>query len=99
MKNELVIEVFKENECLDVREGVSQKTGKPWKMITQVGYAHTGGKYPVEFKIRIQDGQPFWPAGKYVLSMNSLVVGPHGDLEVGREMILLPMDSSSVKAA
>lgn len=99
MKNELIIEVFKENEVLDVREGISTKSGKPWKMITQVGYAHTGGKYPVEFKIRMQDGQPFWPAGKYVLAFNSLVVGPHGDLEVGREMLLLPYESSGVKAA
>lgn len=99
MKNELLIEIFKENETLDIREGVSQKNGRPYKMITQVGYAHVGGKFPKEFKIKMQDGQPAWPAGKYTLSVNSLVISPYGDLEVGREMLLLPVDSSSIKAA
>lgn len=95
MKNELIIEVFPENETLDVREGVSTKTGKPWKMITQIGYAHVGGKFPKEMKIKIQDGQPAWKAGKYVLAMNSLEVSPYGDLEVGREMLLLPYESKA----
>ncbi|MEZ8195651.1 single-stranded DNA-binding protein [Vibrio cortegadensis] len=92
MKNELLIEVFKENECLDVREGVTVK-GKPWKMITQIGYAHTGCKFPIEFKIKMSEGQPVWPAGKYHLSVNSLVVGMHGDIEVGREMFLIPVNA------
>lgn len=90
MKNDLIIEIFKENEALDIREGISQKNGKPWKMITQIGYAHTGGKFPVEMKVKLQDGQPAYTAGKYILSINSLEVNPYGDLQVGREMILLP---------
>lgn len=86
----LVIEVFKENEGLDIKEGISAKNGKPWKMITQVGYAHTGGKFPVEMKIKIQDGSPAYTAGKYYLAPTSLNVNPYGDLEVGREMLLMP---------
>ncbi|NOH36521.1 single-stranded DNA-binding protein [Vibrio chagasii] len=92
MKNELLIEIFKENEAIDVFEGISQKNNKPFRMLSQIGYAHVGGKFPKEFKIRLQDGQPFWPAGKYHLSVNSLVVGMRGDLEIGREMILLPVN-------
>lgn len=92
MKNELLIEIFKENEVIDVFEGISQKNGKPFRMLSQIGYAHVGGKFPKEFKIRLQDGQPYWPAGKYLLGMNSLVVGMRGDLEIGREMFLIPVN-------
>ncbi|EGU40197.1 single-stranded DNA-binding protein, partial [Vibrio scophthalmi] len=92
MKNQLIIEVFKENECIDKFEGISQKNNKPFCMLSQIGYAHVGGKFPKEFKIRLQEGQPAYVAGKYVLSVNSLVVGMRGDLEIGREMILLPYD-------
>lgn len=91
LTNELVIEIFKENECLDIREGVSQKTGKPYKMINQVGYAHVGGKFPKEMKIKMQDGQPHWTAGKYTLSLDCLEVSPYGDLQIGREMRLIPV--------
>ncbi len=94
LNNELIIEVFKENEVVDVFEGISAKNNKPFRMLTQVGYAHTGGKYPVEFKIKMQEGQPAWPAGKYRLAVSSLVVGMRGDLEIGREMLLLPVDQS-----
>lgn len=90
MTKALIIEVFKENESLDIREGISPKTQKPWKMITQIGYAHTGDKFPIQMKIKMQDGQPFYVAGKYDLSPTSLTVNPYGDLEVGREMILTP---------
>ncbi|WP_157733290.1 hypothetical protein [Vibrio anguillarum] len=38
IKNDLIIEIFKENESLDIREG--EKNGKPWKQISQIGYAH-----------------------------------------------------------
>lgn len=88
--NQLIIEIFPENETLDIREGISAKTNKPYKMVTQIGYAHVGGKFPKEFKIKMQDGQPPYKAGKYVLGVNSLVVSPYGDLDVGREMFLLP---------
>lgn len=90
MSKALIIEIFKENEVLDIKEGISQKTQKPYKMISQVGYAHTGDKFPVQMKIKMQDGQPFYPAGKYELSPRSLTVSPYGDLEVGREMFLIP---------
>lgn len=90
IKNDLIIEIFKENESLDVREG--EKNGKPWKQISQIGYAHLGGKFPLECKVKIQDGQPAYTAGKYRLSVNSFTVGRYGDIELGREMILLPLD-------
>lgn len=93
IKNDLImIEIFKDNEVLDVREGVSPKTNKPWKQITQIGYAHLGAKFPLQCKIRIQDGQPPYTAGKYRLAVNSFTVGQFGDIELGREMILLPLD-------
>ncbi|ATC60016.1 single-stranded DNA-binding protein [Vibrio anguillarum] len=38
----------------------------------------------------MQDGQPPYVAGKYRLSVNSLRSGRYSDIEIGREMILLP---------
>lgn len=91
IKNDLIIEIFKENEVLDVREGTTDK-GKPWKQISQVGFAHTGDKFPLQCKVKIQEEQPPYTAGKYRLSVKSLTVGKYGDIEIGREMILLPLD-------
>ncbi|WP_049544675.1 single-stranded DNA-binding protein [Vibrio nigripulchritudo] len=91
MEIALVVEIFAENESLDVREGVNDK-GKPWKMITQIGYAYTGGKFPVEMKIKLSEGTPAYKAGKYYLAPSSFVVSAFGDLGIGRETLLLPYD-------
>lgn len=89
---ELMIEVFKGDEELSVKEGVSGKTGKPYKMISQTGYAHLDGKFPVKMKIKVQDGQPAYPVGKYYLSMLSLDVNGFDELTLGRDMFLIPAD-------
>ncbi|MBL4745937.1 MAG: hypothetical protein JKY08_06190 [Flavobacteriaceae bacterium] len=88
----LIIEVFKENESLDIREGVSVKTGKPWKQISQIAYVSLGGKFPVETSIPMQDGQPFYKAGKYQVHYSSFKVGDFNKLEFGREIILVALD-------
>ena len=90
--SKLIVEIFKENECLDVREGTSVKTGKPWKQISQIGYAHLGGKFPVETAIPMQDGQSFYKAGKYQVHYSSFKVGDFNKLEFGRDIILVPLD-------
>jgi len=90
MITELIIEIFKENETLDIREGVSNS--REWKQITQIGYAYLGQQFPLQCKIKIKDGQPFYKAGKYKLDMTSFYIGKYGDITLGRDMILIPVE-------
>ena len=88
--NKVLIEIFKENESLDINEGISKK-GNPYKIISQYGYATLADKFPIKIKIKMEDGQPFYKEGVYELMIKSaLSVSPHGDLEFGRTMILIP---------
>ncbi|CAK2226811.1 Single-stranded DNA-binding protein [Vibrio crassostreae] len=92
MKNGLLVEIFKENEVIDPRT-VPTKNG-PMTFYSQIGYVDLGGKFPVEFQIPLQDGQPFYTAGKYnVLMSKSCSVSQHGRLEFAREMFLIPANS------
>jgi len=90
----LIIEIFKEDEQVDVREGVSSKSGKPWKMQSQVVYAHVKGKFPVRTSVPILDGEQHYPAGKYELDSSSFEVGDFDRLGLGREVLLLPHGKS-----
>jgi len=90
----LVIEIFKEDEQIDVREGVSAKSGQPWKMQSQVVYAHVKGKFPVRTSVPIAEGQLHYAAGKYELDASSFVVGDFDRLGFGREMLLVPIGKS-----
>ena len=90
----LVIEIFKEDEHVDVREGVSNNTGKPWKMQSQVVYAHVKGKFPVRTSVPISEGETFYPAGKYEIDSSSFVVGDFDRLGFGRDMLLMPIGKS-----
>lgn len=88
--NKLIIEIHEANEALDVREGISKK-GNPYKMITQYGFVFLNDVYPIKVKIKMEENQPFYPRGRYELILKeSFSVSPHGDLEIGRKMILIP---------
>lgn len=93
--SKLIIEIFKENELIDTRQGVSAKSGKPWKQFSQIAYAHLGGKFPVETKIPLEEGQPHYIAGKYELHMKSFLIGDFDKLSVGRDMLLIPVDGKA----
>lgn len=42
-----------------------------------------GKKFPVEFRVRLDEGQPAYPAGVFQISTQSFEVGQFGDLRLG----------------
>lgn len=90
----LVIEIFKEDEKVIVREGISSATQKPWKMQSQACYVHLGGKFPVLTSVSISEGETFYPAGKYEFDATSFEVGDFGRLGFSRDVLLMPIGKS-----
>lgn len=87
----LEVEVFKNDEVVDVKRGTSKK-GNEYVMFSQRGYINLGGQYPVAFKIRL-DEEKFYPSGKYLMSPESFVVNDFGELQAGRVTILVSAKS------
>lgn len=65
----LKIQVIKDNSKIEIFEGVSAKTGKPYKMINQEVYAQLGGAFPEKLTINLPDENSVLPAGDYELSV------------------------------
>lgn len=84
-----LIEIFKEDERVDVREGKNAK-GNDYRLCTQVVYVHLEGKFPVKSKVPIHDGEIHYPAGKYELSLSSFAVGDFDALTISRDVRLAP---------
>lgn len=84
------------------RSGTSQRTGQPWTIRSQEGYAYTfdqTGKvrpYPERISLQLDDNQLPFPIGNYDLSLASIYVGDFGRLMMGRPQ-LTPV--ASVKAS
>nr|WP_086940024.1 single-stranded DNA-binding protein [Thaumasiovibrio occultus] len=89
----LKIEVFAENESIEPRV-IAAKGDKPSRTIyEQIAYAYLGGKFPVEMKISLQDGQPAYKAGLYTVHPSSFLVNNFGGLEIKRfGMQILPLE-------
>lgn len=71
-----------------VKEGISTKSGKPYRIREQSAYAHihnqdgTPKPHPVEIRLTLDDNQPPYPAGLYTLAPESLYVGGFGSLQI-----------------
>ena len=66
----------------------------------QKAYAHTGGVFPVEFKITHDDHNNAYPIGKYELAPSSYKVNQYGQLELDRfGMKLIPYADFADKKA
>ncbi|BCG15193.1 TPA: single-stranded DNA-binding protein [Vibrio parahaemolyticus] len=89
----LKIEIFPENVQIETRT-IPAKEGKPPRNIyEQVAYAHLGGKFPVEMKLQLEEGQPAYVAGLYTVHPSSFVINQFGSLELKRFGLLLdPID-------
>lgn len=88
---------------INTKSGVSGKTGKPYTIREQSGYAHThdrDGKlfeYPVQMKVSLQDGsQPYAP-GFYTLAPESLYT--NGFQQLAITPVLKPLVSQSMQKA
>ncbi|HCG9143349.1 single-stranded DNA-binding protein [Vibrio parahaemolyticus] len=89
----LKIEIFPENVQIETRT-IPAKEGKPTRNIyEQVAYAHLGGKFPVEMKLQLEEGQPAYVAGLYTIHPSSFVINQFGSLELKRFGLLIdPID-------
>lgn len=80
----LKIEIFPENETIDVRT-IPSKDDKPSRTIfEQVAYAHLGGKFPVEMKIPLNKDDKPYEQGIYTLDHSSYTINNYGGLELKR---------------
>ncbi|AUB85743.1 single-stranded DNA-binding protein [Vibrio anguillarum] len=65
------IEIFKENENFQTST-IPGKEGKPSRTIyEQTAYAYLGGKFPVQMKLSLEEGQPPYVAGEYTVHSSS----------------------------
>lgn len=85
----LKIEIFPENVHIDTRV-ITSKDDKPSRTIyEQIAYAHLGGKFPVEMKLGLEQGQPAYVAGLYTIHPSSFVINQYGSLELKRYGLLI----------
>ena len=89
----LKIEVFKENENIQTRT-IPSRDNKPARTIyEQTAYAYLGGKFPVEMKLSLQEGQPAYASGNYTIHSSSFIINTYGGLELKRFGLLIdPID-------
>ncbi|ECE4893358.1 TPA_asm: DNA-binding protein [Salmonella enterica subsp. enterica serovar Typhi str. CT18] len=85
------IEIKPSQVAIDSRSGISKKSGNPYTLNEQMGYAWLGGDYPELIKINLEDGQPPYAAGFYSLSLKSFRVGDFNRLQIAR-VDLIPAD-------
>ncbi len=70
----LKIEIFKEDASINTRT-IAPKDGKPGRTIyEQTAYAYLGGKFPVEMKLQLDEGQPAYVAGHYTIHPSSFAI-------------------------
>ncbi|ELV8596816.1 hypothetical protein QNE22_004251, partial [Vibrio fluvialis] len=63
---------------------------KPGRTIyEQLAYAYLGGKFPVEMKLGLEQGQPAYVAGLYTIHPSSFVINQYGSLELKRFGLLI----------
>lgn len=85
----LKIEIFEEDERILTRN-IPAKDDRPARVIReQIAYAHLGGKFPVEMKLQIEEGQPHYAAGLYTVHNSSFIVNRFGGLELKRFGMLI----------
>ncbi len=88
------IEIYKEDVSLDHKSGVSAKSGKPYNIYEQTGYLHQeGSRFPLQFKLSLEQGMPPYNAGVYEIAGESLYINQFGSLSLGR-LTLIPVASS-----
>lgn len=85
------------------KSGIAAKTGKPYTIREQEGWAFTYGRdgkpnpYPVKLSISLRDEQPPHPPGNYTLDPASIYTNRFDQLEISP--VLVPVAASVVKAA
>ncbi len=83
-----------------VDEYHGQKDGRQFVIRNQTGWLHVDGSqdYPERVKVRIDDGQPPYAPGMYLIADESYYINRFGSLQLGA-LRLVPLAKSSPKAA
>lgn len=85
------------------KSGVAAKTGKPYSIREQDGWAFTLGRdgkpnaYPVKLSLSLRDEQQPYQPGVYTLCPSSLYTNRFDQLEISP--VLVPMVAEAKKAA
>lgn len=95
----LVIEVFEDNVSVIERIIPPKGDRAEITLYQQIGFAHVGGRFPIEMNIPLAKGDAPYPKGKYHLHATSFEVGDYGKLNFARKMVLIPLAHSAIKSA
>ena len=88
-----MIRVEVESNQTHTKSGTSSR-GKPYSITEQRAYAYIlgddgkPGKYPVAFKIGLEEGQQPYGVGLYTVDPRSIMVGDFDALTLGRVKLL-----------
>src|SRR5699024_3199460 len=77
------------SDAVDFREG--RNDNGYWSVRRQKGFMHQGGPYPDPFEITLDEKQPPYAAGNYILAGGSFRNGKYGGLEFNRNVQLIPV--------
>jgi hypothetical protein len=78
-----------EDQEVNEKTGTSSK-GNPYRIREQTAYAHIpGNRYPVKITVPLEDNQPAYFEGEYVVDDASFFVGRFDALTLGR-LVLVP---------
>lgn len=86
--------------CIIIKNGnatprkVTRKDGTAMIFTEQKAAVDVGEDFPIPFTINLQDGQPPFPPGRYMLDPACLQVGDFDALKVGRRIELVPLPAA-----
>lgn len=94
-----VIEI-RDGDTVRIQSGTSKRTGKAYSIRKQEAWYHDKkAPYPSRIEVNLEDGQPAYVAGLYIVDFDhSVYVDRFGSLQLGR-LILMRQASKAEKVA
>lgn len=100
-----MINVEIKSDQVQTKAGVSAKTGKPYSIREQEGYAQIFGRngepapYPVRITLALEDGAQAYAPGQYTIDPRCVYVDRFGGLTMGRVKLVLRSGVHQVRSA
>lgn len=98
-----MIRIEIESAEVKTKSGIAAKSGKPYSIREQQGWAYTMGRdgkalrHPVKCSLTLRDDQNAYPPGNYTLSPASIYTNKFDQFEVSP--VLEPIQPAGLKAA
>lgn len=74
-----------------VKSGNAKRSGKPYSFKEQAAWVYLPSKpFPVEIKVMLDEDQPAYPLGEYIISPESFYVGDFGRIECSPKLVGKP---------